>query len=322
MKRLIYQSIYVGTMRRFLLVMVLLMAAISCTSGGGEQSGIKIDNDFRKGTDGLTMRFLPDLPPTTVFNTHPLTVMIEYRNSGAYTIDQGNIYLSGYDSNYLNFGSSQHSITGLEGKSITNPNGIYREIAEFTASSVDVQNIENIDSFSQIIRGTACYIYHTDAYPIVCMDPTAGRGTSNQKICTVHSVSLSGGQGAPVAVTNVEQEMAGNRNGGARVIFKIGIKNMGKGTVFSASRGVSNCHTDLSYTDVDVVDVDSVSFSGTQMDCRPSQVRLDNGVGTIICMADGSFGNGVDAYTTPLEISLAYGYRESIERSVNIVNLE
>ncbi|MFH0875250.1 MAG: hypothetical protein V1859_04895 [archaeon] len=305
----------------FVSVVLVTLLVTSCTNDNSGETGKK-DLDFKKGTTGLTMSFLPELPPVSLYNTYPLTVIVEYRNTGASDINNGVIYLTGFDERYIPFDVTSQTISGLEGKSASNPDGVYREMAEFRATQVNIENLENIDSFQQIIRATACYLYASSAYPVVCIDPSYGRGVVTKKICEIKPITLSGGQGAPVAITKIDEEMGGSRSGGANVIFRIYIKNMGKGTTFASSRGVTNCHSELTYYDVDTVTVDSVSFSDIELTCKPDVIRLEKGEGSTICSAQGSFGNGQDAYTTPLNIELSYGYRDSIETTVKIINLD
>ncbi|MBN2421846.1 hypothetical protein JXB41_01350 [Candidatus Woesearchaeota archaeon] len=312
--------------KKFFSVIVLMLFLISCnTDNRSTSSGI--DQEYRKGTAGLIMEFMPELPPSTVYNTYPLSVMIQYRNTGASAITKGIIYLSGYDSRYIDLqstssGNSQWVISDLEGKSIYNPEGLYSEIAEFNAARIDVSNIQDIDSFVQAIRATACYDYETKAFPMVCIDPTLGKGTVNENICNINSVSLNGGQGAPVAITRVDQEMAAGRDNRAKVIFKITVKNMGKGTPFNnREMGISNCHSELTFKDIDVINVDRVSFSRyPELNCKPENIKLEKGEGFTICTGEGDYGR--NAFTTPLNIELSYGYRDSIETVVKIVNID
>lgn len=306
------------------ILIIISISILACTNSSNNSGDVNMDEEYRKGTQGLEMKFLPELPPTSVFDTYPLSVMVEYRNAGASTIDNGIIYLSGYDSRYVNLqstssGDNRWVIGGLDGKSTFNPKGLYSEIAEFTTYSVDVDPIPGVDSFGQTIKATACYEYVTGAFPLICVDPTLGRGTVTEKVCTVHPVSLSGGQGAPVSITKVDQEMAAGQSGTSKVIFKIAVKNEGRGTPFNVQRGIENCHSELSYADVDIVNLDSVSFSGNNLQCQPSQLRLTGGQGFAICSYEGSFGE--DAFETPLSITLRYGYRDSIQTSVRIVNI-
>ncbi|MBD3203302.1 hypothetical protein GF327_03345 [Candidatus Woesearchaeota archaeon] len=306
------------------LCFILIIGLASCSRSSG--SGGDIEEKYRTGTEGIVLRFLPELPPSSVFNTYPLTVMVDYRNAGAYTVGNGIIYLSGFDDNYIPFESqgdcsgagSVCGFSNLEGKSIYNPEGLYSRIAEFKTNRVEVSGIDNIDTFTQRIRASVCYEYQTNAYPVVCIDPTVGKGTVTDKVCSVHPVSLSGGQGAPIAITNVEQEMAAGSGTQAQVIFKITIQNVGDGVPF-ITQPINNCHTELTFTNANYVHVDEVSFSNNNLNCQPQDVRLSNNKGFTICEGRGSYGTS--AFETPLNIQLSYRYRNSISTEVEIVNI-
>ncbi len=303
-------------------ISIILIMIASCTpSNDGGSNGI--NSEYRTGTQGLTMNFISEVPPDTVYNTYPLNVMIEYSNKGASPIDNGMIYLSGFDTEYVPLGPTPQQLEYLPGKNIYDEKGLMAEIAEFHASSVDVRDIQEIDSFDQTIKATACYEYHTYAYPLVCIDPTLGRGTVSEGVCTVRDVTLSGGQGAPIAVTKVEQEMV-TRSSGTRVVFKLTVKNVGNGQPFAErdrSINLNNCHSELTYRNIDNIVVSQVSISNVDFTCTPDVIRLDGNTGYTIC--DGSSSAlGSDAYETPLSIHLMYGYSTSISKDIKIVNFE
>ena len=105
-----------------------------------------------------------------------------------------------------------------------------------------------MDSLSQKILVTACYEYETQASPVVCVDPNLYEIGPIERACTVHDVSAGGGQGAPVAVTWVDVDMAGKD----RISFDIRVSNVGGGTVFySGSSLTRDCPNDIDPKDYD-----------------------------------------------------------------------
>src|SRR3989337_2797933 len=82
----------------------------------------------------------------------------------------------------------------------------------------------NLDHTTQNFLVTNCYGYATYAAPEVCIDPQPF--SQDRKVCIPQEIVFSQSQGAPVAITRVEQEPTPNS-----VIFTIHFKNVNKGTV-------------------------------------------------------------------------------------------
>jgi len=213
------------------------------------------------------------------------------------------------------------------------------------------------DYYRPNIVATACYEYYTEASPQVCIDPDP-YSERVDKSCVVSGISsvsgksaksyiaaiegISGGQGAPVAVTNIEEEaMPG------RAQFEIHIKNSGSGEVMHLdSIYDERCGfpSELSYSDFDYVhyvvtmndpntpvvtvpltseigiNLGLLTVSGKQLDCSPkSPIRLDqNGMAVIYCNTANFDLFEKTAYKTPLNIILHYGYTNSAYKIMEI----
>lgn len=268
-----------------------------------------IDTEFHTGIDGLVMEFLDDTPDKIYENT-PLDIMIEYSNMGAFDITIGKIYLSGYDNEYINLYPDYLPNLEAEGKSIFNPDGRIKKIETFSDNSISLPH--GVDKITQIIKATACYEYRTEASAEVCIDPKTTKSI-REDVCSIHPVSLSGGQGAPVAVTKIEEEVYQDK-----LQFRIYFENKGGGTVIRPG-AINDCHTSLQREDANRLEVNKVSFSGKTMRCEPQNpINLDdNERGFIFCYYEGDLGD--DAYNTILHIELDYGYRNTIQKSIEIL---
>ncbi len=296
----------------FIVIFVLILIFLfGCGQIGGDTTTTE---EVYKGTKGVEMSFLPQTPPDEVFEGSPLIVLVEYANKGANTITNGALYLTGYDSAYLFDGSryKEWSLRGLKGKSILNPVG-EEKIAEFKDN--EVRKPDNIDEFTQKLKLTACYDYVTTASAQVCIDPDPYNLGGGTKTCTPGIVTLSGGQGAPIAVTKIDERIAGNT-----VYFDIHFKNMGSGDVFIGT--TSHCYTSINYEQMNRVVVDNVKLSNVNIACEPKlgdPIILNNGEGFVKCYYIGDLG--ADEYLTTLNINLRYGYRESITKSIDILDI-
>jgi hypothetical protein len=280
-----------------------------------------VEEDVHHGTRGLRMEFARNLPPPKMFDTDALTIMVEMENRGSSDLTGTKCYLhlAGFDQFiFPGLGRYPQECGMLEERSIYNPDGGF-DNQQFSLPQYSIFLPEGIDSLKQRFVAHACYYYETKARPIVCLNPRLYDIRAAEEACIVKDVSMAGGQGAPIAVSNVEVYMMKDK-----VMFTIHVSNSGGGAVFDrhASR-INKCPYLLGYEDLDVVDyrVDIESAGAYLIDCKPqitgqNKVRLNNGKAKIIC----TFGvTGNTAFTTPLKVDLYYNYLDSISKEVEVI---
>ena len=101
-------------------------------------------------------------------------------------------------------------------------------------------------------------------------------------------VDISGGQGAPVEITKIEEKMMLSE-GSAVPQFIIHVRNAGAGSVVDKAKISEACSSSsLGYENYDLVDIDEVKFSGYSsnagnIECSPKRIKLKNGEGTARC---------------------------------------
>lgn len=176
-----------------------------------------------------------------------------------------------------------------------------------------------LDQTYQTFMVTNCYLYATYAAPIVCIDPTPF--SEDRKVCRPKPYTGTKGQGAPVAVTYIEQE-----NTPRQAIFTIHVKNVGGGQVYDPGM-LELCSPyfpgRVTSENLNIVYVGPIMVSGDlqRLDCTPNDfVRLDpkTGEGIITCAYNIPFSGLRSAYQTPLVVELWYGYSKTIEKKVLI----
>ena len=313
-------------MRKIILVILILFLFLSfgCTTKTGET-----DVDYRTGTQGIVMNFMTDIPPAKMYDDMPIDLVVEIKNKGAYpqptsitgwaiiitpgTKGIGTLYLSGFDDTLIMGMPKQMSIPNLEGKNPYNLEGGY-DVVSFRGNIINFDS-RNIDSYNANFLVTSCYNYETIASQTVCVDPEPYSTKEKTKVCTIPpSYSLSGGQGAPVAVTKIEEAVLSNK-----IQFKVYIKNLGDGKIVDKNRLNIDCPYSLDYTNLNKVYV-SGRVSGYSLSCKPNNpINLINGEGSVVCTVPKP-AMSKSAYTTPLQVKLEYGYSSSIQRSVEILN--
>src|SRR3989338_2302100 len=307
-------------MKKVFALMLIIVFLTSCQFFGAKETTREgaLNAEFRTGTQGLTMRFMPNLPPSRLFDNERFVTIIEVENKGALPVGGSldRIYLSGFDPSIITGIPLQgEPLLELEGRSVFNP----------TQGGIDAVSFEGqiqplgpaTDKYNPTVMATACYGYKTIATANVCIDPDPFSRTSERKVCIPQGVSL-GSQGAPIAITDVQVEPSPSRT-----VFRIFIQNVGGGTPIKDLTLLNECSPSdsrgLEFDEVDYITLEGVEVAGMHPVCKPAQeIRLTNGRGTIVCSLGNTFGRSA-AFISPLNIVLRYGYRQTIQQPVEIV---
>jgi hypothetical protein len=258
--------------------------------------------DLYKGREGLYMRLVENAPPYEVYDATNFPVHIYLENKGVSDIN-GELLLILDDNLRLDEGSINERIS-LKGRSIANPEG-ERETKMYSLTSYLFSGLETMPS---VIRLLASYPYQTTALANVCIDTDPFNEKASlgiQKACSLKTISLSSGQGAPVAVTSIEPMKIGSTE---EIIptFKITVENVGNGEVYTD--GIANI------VKIQALLVESV------MECDDEEIRLDKKSFTI-CRSISAVSKDVPSYTSLLKVELDYTYKEAISKEIQIKNM-
>ena len=293
-------------------IIILLIASLLITSCEmmPTKKEAKKEPTGLTGNQGIEINFIPNMPPARVY-PGKITILLRAENKGTSKLEQGKVYLSGFDPNIIKLDKKEKEIPELEGRGPYRTQGDIEQI-EFSGT---INNL-NVEKYNTIILATSCYKYKTKASTEVCIDPNPFTPTQQPKICTPTDIDLKSGQGAPIAVTKIEVDAAKEKTR-----FRIHIKNTGKGTAFDESK-ISKCSPyseGLSFTDINLIKVEKVTVAGTELEnCKPltnNNLRLTEGEGTLYCELDT---RGTGAYITPISITLSYGYRDTTTKQIEV----
>ncbi|MEM4239947.1 MAG: hypothetical protein QXM31_01980 [Candidatus Woesearchaeota archaeon] len=296
---------------------VLIMLASGCTTKTVTKESAAFVENFRVGTQGLAMRFTPNMPPTRLFSGEQLSIVVELENRGTFPVGGpgDRIYISGFDPNIISgISPVGEQIPLLEGRTQFISQGGFDTVS-FKANTRILQ-----DKYPVTLLATACYEYETVATGNVCIDPNPYAPAIRQRVCVPQNIALGGGQGAPIAVNAIEVDASPGKTR-----FKIRVSNVGGGEVFrSGGDTLNRCGPGgmLGFDEVDYVELEDVIVSGVSIrgSCRPldqGHIRLTNKQGVIYCEFDRPPGDA--AYVTPITVVLRYGYRDSIIQYLEIL---
>src|SRR3989338_313489 len=307
-------------------VLLLLILVSGCQTKAGKQSS----KDTSTGTEGIAINFLPNNPQDKYIVSNdqeePISIILEIRNKGSYPrendvneLSRGQVYISGFDDNIIHMEEAGKRLDRqfLEGKSSINPEGGF-DMMEFKGSIYTSGIV--IEKYEPTILATLCYPYATKASPSVCIDPFPF-DEKQKKVCKIGSQTLSS-QGAPIAITSVDEEASSNK-----IQFKINLKNAGKGDIIKID-SLDRCNPiggqSLERNDFDRIELVRADAGLSALRCGPFTegngiIRLNNGQGFIICSLDKeSYQDTKSAYTTPLNLEFRYGYRTTASKPIKI----
>jgi len=284
--------------------------------------------NFHVGIEGIVLNFQHNSPPPRAFQDQDVVINVQVENKGAHDSEFARLLISGFEKVALQGNWQDGTDTSVEltqngqfrGKSQESPTGAI-DIKSFIAkASVP---ISSADKYVANVLVTSCYSYKTQANPIVCIDLDPFSVVKKDKVCEVRDVALTGGQGAPIAITKVEEDIGNNK-----VFFRIFMKNVGKGKVMKPDvvTDPTKCPFGLNILDINKVHVNSITIPSLTLDrCEPSldkDVNLVNDEGFIFCSFNLPTDQQQTSYTTPLNIELSYGYSSSIQKQFEIINLK
>ena len=293
-------------------LMVLFLAGC-----GGSASDPMLDIDYRQGTDGLTMEFIDNMPTRSVYAGEQFNIGIQIENEGAHDIGMGKIMISGYEQGQYEFEGDNSREFQLRGRTQFEPKG------ELDHVIIGVRSICYPEMASQVrtnltttFRATACYTYATVANAQVCIDtnPLVTQSGAD-KICQVKAVTLSGGQGGPVAVTKVEPSMIPTGQGGITARFLIYLKNLNTdGTVYALGAYDTDCEDTILKNKV----VFGAKLAEIPLICTPQgEITIRSGEDTVVsCETPLTTAGGV--YETQLTMGLEYAYSQDATTTVNV----
>jgi len=294
-------------MRPFILALATLLL-FGC--GSAQQASIALYNPY-SGSEGTVMDFIKSAPPDEVYKDTNFKVGVTLWNKGAIDVNDAVVSLSFLDK-YFRIQPDKRTGVALKGKSIIRRSGEKKTVF------FDAFAREAAYDLSTPITATLCYSYITRMVDEVCVDPDIYGLEPRQKACAPKDLVLRD-QGAPVAVTGVEQSLV-EEGSSVRVYEKITLKNLGTGLVANTYGSAGQlCSSSLSTDVLNRVRVHA-ELGGRLMDCGPSggdvTVKLEAGVAQTTCSAVIQPRN---EYVTPLKVELSYGYSDTLPQKQVII---
>ena len=316
---------------------VALIAILTLIAGCGSSNSTSDSDDtsFRTGTQGLELSLPATTPTTFIEGSGPEEMILEIHNRGAFPQSneigalEASVWAGGYDQNLLTIehegteiSIDKLAIDGatdlvLEGRSVYNSEGGYKPFI----LEIDPINVpKGVSRYSPTIKFATGFTYTTTASVPICYDPNPQSTRQLEKPCKfTESVSLSS-QGAPVAVSSIEQDVVGGDDG--KVLYRIFLENKGSGKIVNPSVALETNPFKDGYRLSELNNVFLAKFrvgAAEAKVCRPLVIKMIDGKGVSFCeFLKTEINPNHQAIETPVTIVLGYGYTNIIEKKINI----
>ncbi len=297
------------------IVVILLLILVGCQFARLPVKKTPVP-ELAVGTSALEVIFNP-ASMSNILMCQEADVLVGTRNAGVFDVQDGIYALIAEEQALKPIGDKQKAFS-LAGRTQFNPPGGFDQVL-FKLKSVGLP--EQLESYSSPVIFQACYRYKTFAAGPVCIDPDV-RNLNPRKPCKAGLVALTGGQGAPVAVTKVESAMVpeGDR---VKPVFSISVQHLGTGSVITEEGVAVACTSGreagallASFAKVDV------RLQNRKLKCSPEPVRLEQGKESRIdCEGDELYGIAQGTFSSILSIELSYGYVNNAVLPITITRL-
>lgn len=269
--------------------------------------------EVHKGTKGITMSFLQNMPPSELYENKYYEAGIKIQNAGAEDIKQGMLAI-GIEEQQIIIDGENNKRFDLQGKSVFNPEGT-QDILRFKIKTRELS--PKIEHYPTEITATACYKYKTEATALVCID-TDIAGIIKTKPCQTRMQTFSGGQGAPVSVVSVEPKMMVHEDlTKIQPEFYITLQNAGQGNAVIQEKVYDACSgKPLGTESWNTVEL-TARLSEQDLQCKPEKIKLTRET-RIVCTLPEGIDKTKGTYTAPLSIDVSYGYMDRIVKNTEI----
>lgn len=341
---------------KLLILINFAIFLLACTKTATQSKEI----DVYVGTEGLTAEFTKNAPPLKVFEESSFPILLRIINNGAYSIpaiDKTPGVLSiGRERDYipsitveqndrLKLGQGDNEIYfSVDGKTKINPKGD-EIIVSINAKTGKLDPQSEIKAST--ITATLCYPYKTILSATACIDTDHAGIIPGKKACTIKELAFNNGQGAPIAVAKIEQQMIliGDK---IKPQFLIFVENKGRGNPV----GIGNYHSICTKSDFNEANTNTEKLKNiwnvayikaftagegykSQLVCCPNLegkcdenentpekmtgfVRFRDKKDFVRCIFKEGIEKNFGAYTSPLRIEIDYGYVHTITANFEI----
>ncbi|MBI5388844.1 hypothetical protein HZB01_00525 [Candidatus Woesearchaeota archaeon] len=283
--------------------------------GGGNSAVSKIE-DFRRGYDGITFKFLENAPPKERFENEFFSIMVELQNRGAYDVQNGIMEIRDYKQTYTTLGDSNRQEFSLEGRNALAPEGALDRI---TISAQNTGIPKQSQGYTETFTAMVCYPYKTILVADICLASSPDLKSASPDACNPTYQLTFSGQGAPVAVNGLQYDVLALDKDNAELRFKFQLQNKGKGLIIDPATTECDKTMPVSLTSIYFLNY-SLGNEKDPITCSPENKKLNVTAepAEMICSMKIPRTLAKTPFVTPLRMTFEYGYRESRSTAMKI----
>lgn len=277
-------------MKTSLLALLLVLVLLLFSGCGTTIPQNQVAYNFKTGISELNWVFLTNSPPEKIYPYSSFKMILMLDNQAAYPLTNGKVSVVGLDNKYFQLDTLTQNFEPLEGRDLKNPLGGQTQLVfSGTAGRLFTNAEEYVGNYFLLFS----YNSQVDFVDTVCMNPH--QYDLYDSGCKSNPRNSYSGQGAPLAVTQMEQISYPNQNdNGGEVEFRLRLQSRGRGQVLNAT-------------------LIGAKLGGEDLYCSFDSGKEDRNAGfndqkqeaLLFCktiMAQES------SYTTPLFVSFSYKY--------------
>ena len=335
-----------------ILILFILLLVTSCATAPK-----RTEADIFTGFEGLSIEFGQNAPPPRVFERSPFPVLLKITNNGAQSIKENKGILTiGREKDYIPTvkferdtritipSTSDKNIDNqrnfnIDGKTLFNPKGDELVVYfDATTGRLEAQSEQK----TSVMTANICYPYQTSLSTTICIDPDAVGIRQGQKACQVHDLAFANGQGAPISITMIQEQIIPVIDENTvKPQFLIFIENKGNGNPVNINSYGSVCtNTGAPSPDQrsniwNVAYVNAFASGNEQLVCCPDKegkcnedssnsndwqafVRFKDNKDFVRCIFRNGIPKSNAAFTSPLRVEISYGYAQTVSVSFTI----
>lgn len=283
---------------RFMTLTVMVFFLLGCGTPTGEKAS---QYNFKQGISELKIKFLDNAPPEKIYPNSNFKMVVKLDNQAAYPVNNGMLRIVGVDDKFFMIGPLEQTFDNLQGRSLLSPAGD-KKFLEFDGRSGRL--FQNAERYRGDYFLKAKYSSTMEFSDTVCINPKLYHAYDSG--CKVDDKKSYSGQGAPLAVTGIE-EIIYPLGTGAKAEFRIQLKNRGRGEVDFIR---------LKSAKLGGKDFQLCEFQGPVIDIHKALLKKDRQEALLIC---GSVLRDQSSYTTTLTLDFSYDYELKEQHSLNLV---
>ncbi len=285
---------------KYLILLGLALALLLLAGCSSQKVKNTPDYNFKQGTGELQVKFLPNSPPEKLYPFSTFKLILGLDNQQAYDVTNGKVVLLGIDGKYFQVEPLEQTFDPLMGRSVLNPGG-EKTYLEFEGKANHL--FQNAEEYVANYFVKLTYNSKMDFSDSVCINPKFYDLYDSG--CKVQAKKSYSGQGAPLAVTNMETIISPSGSGVTGVEFRLTLKNRGKGEVRKAT-------------------VTSANLGGKELDCnfqgawgnKSIEMSPDMKEPVLICI---TYVKESLSYTTTFLVNFAYSYEIEQKQRLRLV---